>query len=68
MADDDGIIVVPQEKMAAVLAAAQARVQREENIMHQLEQGISPFVLLGMENAIIEAGLTARPGCYNDQN
>lgn len=68
MADDDGIIVVPQEKMAAALAAAQARVQREENIMHQLEQGISPFVLLGMENAIIEAGLTARPGCYNDQN
>ncbi len=68
MADDDGIIVVPQEKMAAALAAAQARVQREENIMHQLEQGISPFALLGMEDAIKQAGLTARPGRFNDQH
>ena len=68
MADDDGIIVFPQEKLEAALAAAQARVQREEKIMHQLEQGISPFALLGMENAIIQAGLTARPGRYNDQN
>jgi len=68
MADDDGIIVFSQQKMEAALAAAKARVQREENIMSKLEQGITPYTLLGMEEAVKKAGLIARPGEYRDQD
>ncbi len=67
MADDDGIIVFPQQKISSALAAAKARAQREESIMPKLEQGITPYILLGMEEAIRQAGLQAQPGCYKDQ-
>lgn len=68
MADDDGIIVFPQEKIETALKAAQARVQREEGIMSKLEQGITPYSLLGMEEAIEQANLTTQPGRYKDRD
>jgi 4-hydroxy-4-methyl-2-oxoglutarate aldolase len=66
MADDDGIIVIPQSKMDAALSAAQARLQREKNIMQKLEQGISPYTILGLDAAMKQAGLEEYSGQFID--
>ena len=68
MADDDGIIVFPASRMAELLAAAQKRVAREESIMSQLEQGVTPFALLGMQPAVENAGLMAKAEKYHPTN
>lgn len=41
LGDDDGVVVVPLEKAAEVLAAAQEHLLQEEEWLRQLHQGIS---------------------------
>lgn len=41
LGDDDGVVVVPLEKAAEVLALAQAHLLKEEEWIRQLHQGIS---------------------------
>lgn len=64
MADDDGIVVIAPQHRAAALEMGQGRVQREAKIMPRLQQGISPFEILGLDQAVKAAGLEETPGCY----
>ena len=41
MADDDGIVVVPQEREAEVLAVARVRASRESTVLEELLAGES---------------------------
>lgn len=65
MADDDGIIVIPPERLRAALAAGQKRVAREQEIMDQLEEGVSPYRLLGMDEAFKATRMVENPGSYS---
>lgn len=49
VADDDGVVCVAAARVNEVLAAALARVEREEHIMAGIVEGGTTFELMGLE-------------------
>jgi 4-hydroxy-4-methyl-2-oxoglutarate aldolase len=64
LADDDGILVVPADRIALVLEKAKARVAREEEMLSELATGRTPYDVWNLEQAVKEAGIAEIPGCY----
>jgi 4-hydroxy-4-methyl-2-oxoglutarate aldolase len=64
LADDDGIVVVPADRIALVLEKAKARVAREEGMLSQLATGRTPYDVWNLEQAVKEAGMREIPGSY----
>jgi 4-hydroxy-4-methyl-2-oxoglutarate aldolase len=57
VADDDGVCVVPRDKAAEVLAASQAREQREAVVRQRLESGELGLDIYDMRAALLAKGL-----------
>jgi 4-hydroxy-4-methyl-2-oxoglutarate aldolase len=57
VADDDGVVVVPRERVAAVADAAEAREKKEEATRARLAAGELGLDIYGMREALARAGL-----------
>ena len=57
VADDDGVVVVPRARVAAVAEAAEAREKKEEGNRKRLAAGELGLDLYGMRDALAKAGL-----------
>ncbi len=57
VADDDGVVVVPRLRVAAVAEAAEAREQKEDANRKRLAAGELGLDLYGMRDALAKAGL-----------
>ncbi len=57
VADDDGVVVVPRDRVADVAAAAAAREQKEEATRRRLAAGELGVDIYGMRDALAKAGL-----------
>ena len=57
VADDDGVVVVPRARVAAVAEAADAREKKEEGNRKRLAAGELGLDLYGMRDALAKAGL-----------
>jgi 4-hydroxy-4-methyl-2-oxoglutarate aldolase len=57
LADDDGVVVVPRSRAAAVLAASQAREKREADSRARYREGALSLDLSGMRERLAEKGL-----------
>jgi 4-hydroxy-4-methyl-2-oxoglutarate aldolase len=57
VADDDGVVVVPRERVAEVAAAAQAREAKEAATRERLAAGELGLDIYGMRDALAKAGL-----------
>jgi len=57
VADGDGVVVVPRERVAAVADAAEARDKKEEATRKRLAAGELGLDIYGMRDALAKAGL-----------
>jgi 4-hydroxy-4-methyl-2-oxoglutarate aldolase len=57
VADDDGVVVVPRVRVAAVAEAAEAREKKEEGNRKRLAAGELGLDLYGMRDLLAKAGL-----------
>ncbi len=57
VADDDGVVVVPRARVAAVAEAAEAREKKEDANRKRLAAGELGLDLYGMRDALAKAGL-----------
>jgi 4-hydroxy-4-methyl-2-oxoglutarate aldolase len=57
VADDDGVVVVPRERVAAVVDAAEAREKKEAATRARLAAGELGLDVYGMREALAKAGL-----------
>jgi len=57
VADDDGVVIVPRERAAAVADAAEARERKEEATRKRLAAGELGLDIYGMREALAKAGL-----------
>jgi 4-hydroxy-4-methyl-2-oxoglutarate aldolase len=57
VADDDGVVVVPRDSVAAVAAAAEARERKEAATRERLAKGELGLDVYGMREALARAGL-----------
>ncbi|HEX4883794.1 MAG TPA: 4-carboxy-4-hydroxy-2-oxoadipate aldolase/oxaloacetate decarboxylase [Casimicrobiaceae bacterium] len=57
VADDDGVVVVPRDRVAAVAAAAEARERKEAATRERLAKGELGLDVYGMREALARAGL-----------
>jgi 4-hydroxy-4-methyl-2-oxoglutarate aldolase len=60
LADDDGVVVVTQERIASVLEAARQREERETDVMRRLEAGELTLDVLGFRAGLDRHGLSIR--------
>jgi 4-hydroxy-4-methyl-2-oxoglutarate aldolase len=58
VADDDGVVVVPRERAAAVLAASREREEREAVARKRYANGELSLDVSGMRAALAAKGLT----------
>lgn len=56
-ADDDGVVVVPHDEAATVLAAANARLEREEAKRRRLAAGEITMDIDGLRDQLVELGV-----------
>ncbi|MHB8452082.1 MAG: RraA family protein [Mycobacteriales bacterium] len=56
VADADGVAVIPGPALAEVLAAAEARQQREEELIRRLRAGATTVELLGLDPTAVQVG------------
>lgn len=61
VADDDGVVVVPRENVAAVRAASLAREAKEEGVRARLRAGEIGLDVYGMRDRLKEKGLVYSP-------
>jgi len=60
VADDDGVVVVPRAEIAKVVAASQARVEKETQNRARLAKGELGLDIYGMRDKLKAKGLTYR--------
>ncbi len=65
VADDDGVVVVPRERVAEVAAAAEARERKEAATRERLARGELGLDVYGMREALAKAGLRYEDGVKN---
>jgi 4-hydroxy-4-methyl-2-oxoglutarate aldolase len=58
VADDDGVVVVPKDRVEAVVAASDARERKEAATRERLAAGELGLDVYGMRDALARAGLT----------
>jgi len=58
VADHDGVVVVPQDRVSAVADAAQKREDNEEEKRREFNEGVLGLDLYGMREPLADAGLT----------
>jgi 4-hydroxy-4-methyl-2-oxoglutarate aldolase len=58
VADHDGVVVVPRDRVADVAEKAQAREDREESKRAQFRDGVLGLDLYKMREPLATAGLT----------
>ena len=58
LGDDDGVVVVPQARLAEVLARAQAKEASEAEVMRRLQEGELTLDILGFRQALTDLGGT----------
>jgi 4-hydroxy-4-methyl-2-oxoglutarate aldolase len=61
VADDDGVVVVKRERVAAVLTASQARESKEAANRTRFEAGELGLDVYGMRETLVRKGLTYKP-------
>ena len=66
LADDDGVVVVPRGAAKTVLAASQAREQKEEATRARLKAGELGLDIYGMREALARKGLKYAPATAED--
>ncbi len=64
VADDDGIVVVPTDRIEEALANARARVAREKEMLPKLATGRTPYDVWGLDQAVKRAGVQEIAGRY----
>ncbi|HVT75678.1 MAG TPA: hypothetical protein VHD87_01510, partial [Acidimicrobiales bacterium] len=47
--DTDGVVVIPRAQLSAVLEAATARYENEQELFRQLKEGATTIELLGLD-------------------
>lgn len=57
LADDDGVVVVPRERAAEIIAASIEREEREAGVMRRIEAGELTLDILGFRAALERHGL-----------
>jgi 4-hydroxy-4-methyl-2-oxoglutarate aldolase len=57
LADDDGVVVVPRERMAEVLAASQAREEKEARVRARLAAGELGLDIYGLRPKLAQMGV-----------
>ena len=57
LADDDGVVVVPRERLAEVVAAAKAREEKEAKVRERLAAGELGIDIYGMRQKLESMGL-----------
>lgn len=57
VADDDGVVLVPRQGAAEVLAASQKRIDKEEAMRSAIKQGGKTLDLLGLRDKLADKGL-----------
>jgi 4-hydroxy-4-methyl-2-oxoglutarate aldolase len=55
--DGDGLVVIEQERLDAVIAAAEARLRKEEAIIEQLQAGRTTIELLNLPPLPAQTGV-----------
>jgi 4-hydroxy-4-methyl-2-oxoglutarate aldolase len=55
--DDDGVVVVPQDLIATVIAAAESRAAKETALRSKLTAGATPFEHLGLQETLRSIGV-----------
>ena len=58
--DADGVVIVPRESAAAVAAAAEARLAKEEATRKRLEAGELGLDIYGLRDVLAQRGVTWR--------
>jgi len=57
LGDDDGVVVVAQDRLAEVLARAQAKEAAEAEVMRRLQEGELTLDILGFRQALTDLGV-----------
>ncbi|MEA4882981.1 MAG: RraA family protein [Clostridia bacterium] len=60
IADDDGVVVVPEERIEEVLRRVAAIVEKEKDIAEKVRSGAHIADLIGMSDAIAAAGAASK--------
>lgn len=66
VADGDAVICVPRDGAADVLAAAHARMRREDEAAEKLKSGASVWELSGAAQSYAKLGIVEVDGAYDD--
>jgi 4-hydroxy-4-methyl-2-oxoglutarate aldolase len=67
LADDDGIVAFSTGEAERILKGAKEGLQKEITAMPQLEKGISPFRIWGMDTALRESGIKIFPAYFSEE-
>jgi 4-hydroxy-4-methyl-2-oxoglutarate aldolase len=57
LGDDDGVVIIAQERAETVLASARARTEKEAEVMQQVQAGELTLDLLGFRAILAQRGL-----------
>lgn len=66
VADGDGVIVIPKQEAAAVVKAAQAKMQREADIAAQVRDGATVWDLSGAAKSYEKLGIVEHDAAFDD--
>jgi 4-hydroxy-4-methyl-2-oxoglutarate aldolase len=64
--DDDGVLVIPPEHLAAAIEGAESRMAKEKVFRAKLAEGKTMYELLGLEAGMKAAGIEERQGTWMD--
>jgi 4-hydroxy-4-methyl-2-oxoglutarate aldolase len=66
--DDDGVLVIPPEHLAAAIEGAEERMAKERVFRAKLAEGKTMYELLGLEAGMKAAGIEERKGTWKDKS
>jgi 4-hydroxy-4-methyl-2-oxoglutarate aldolase len=65
IADDDGVVVVPQDEAEEILVRAQKKAEMENSLKDSLLKGSSPFELFGMKTILEQKNIKVINDIYS---